>query len=134
MNPSGLKAPSAPSQPLRRQVLVLTDKASIQNLLFLMKKLESENAADGSACAVAALTSGQRFEAVILDMRFARRRAGGEIHGIKNIQSAVMGKMLAITAEVTGPKTMDLLERYLTSGLPGSLLWLVSYRYRPRSS
>lgn len=122
------------STPLRRQVLVLADEPSVRNLLFLMKKLESENAADGSANAVAALTEAGQPEAVILDLRCRESRPGEEIHGISNVQTGRVGRMLTITVEVNGPKTMSLVERYLSGGLPGALLWLVSHRYQSRSS
>lgn len=129
-NTSGSKAASGRSHPLRRLVLVLSGGASIRNLLSLLKKLESENAAEGIASAVAALTSGCSFESVILDMRCATRRSGGEVYGIRKVQPGPLGKTLAITAEVNGPKSMKLIERYISSGLHSSLLWLVSHSYR----
>jgi len=127
-----LKGYIVTSTPLRRQVLVLADKPSVRNLLFLMKKLESENAADGSTSAVATLTEAGQPGTVIVDMRCREHRSSDEIHGISKIQASRLGKILTITVEVNGPKTMGLVDRYLSSGLPGPLLWLVSHRYQTR--
>jgi hypothetical protein len=121
-----------PSVPLRRQILVLTDDVSIRNLFFLMKKLDSENAADGSGTAMAAIAEREQYDAVILDMRCPEGTRGGEVHGIGEIRSSRMGRTQAITAEVNGPETLTLVERYLLSGLPGALLWLVSHQYKSR--
>lgn len=122
------------SIPIHRQVLILADKPSVRNLLFLMKKLESENAADGSASAVAALTQAGQPETVVLDMRCQEPGSSDEIHGISKIQTSRLGKIPTITIEANGPKTMSLVERYLSNGLPGPLLWLVSHRYQSRRS
>lgn len=122
------------SIPLRRQILILVDKPTIRNLLFLMKKLETENAADGSASAVAALTEAGQPGTVVLDLRCQESRSRDEIHGIRKVQASRLGKILMITVETNGPKTMSIVERYLSSGLPGTLLWLVSHRYQSRRS
>jgi hypothetical protein len=111
--------------PLHRQVLVLTDEVCIRNLFYLMKKLASEDAAAGSATAMLAIAEREEYDAIILDMRCPEGKSGGEIHGIDNILSSRAGRMQAITAEVNGPETLALVERYLLSGLPGALAWLV---------
>jgi hypothetical protein len=126
------KEPSMASEPLRRQVLVLSDDVSLRNLFYLMRKLASENAADGSEKAVAAIIEHDQYDAVVLDLRCSDQQHKGEIHGIGKIQPVMMGRLLTITAEVNGPQTLDLVERYLITGLPGALLWLVSHRYIPR--
>jgi CheY-like chemotaxis protein len=120
--------------PLHRQVLLLVDEPPIRNLQTLVKKLEVENAADGSELVAKAMMNRKKFDAVILDLRCPNRRPGAEIHGIGNIQASRVGRTLAVTAEVNGPKTLDLVQRYLVNGLPGPLLWLVSHRYQSRPS
>lgn len=114
-----------PSVPLHRQVLVLTDEVCIRNLFYLMRKLASEDAADGSATAMLAIAEREEYDAIILDMQCPEGKRGREIHGIDNILSSRVGRTQAITAEVNGPETLTLVERYLLSGLPGALAWLV---------
>jgi hypothetical protein len=118
--------------PLNRQVLFLVDEPPIRNLQTLMKKLEAENPADGSEGVAKAIMNRKQFDAVILDMRCSARRLGEEVHGIGKIEATKVGRTLAVTAEVNGPKTAGLLERYLTDGHQGPLLWLVSHRYHVR--
>ncbi len=118
-----------PLNPLHRQVLFLVDEPPIRNLQTLVKRLEVENPAEGSQGVVKAIMNRKQFDAVILDLRCPNQRPGAEIHGIGKIQASRVGRTLAVTAEVNGPKTLKLLERYLVNGLPGPLLWLVSHRY-----
>ena len=118
--------------PFHRQVLFLVDEPPIRNLQTLMKKLEVENPSDGSEGAAKAIMNHKQFDAVILDLRCSNRRPGGEVHGIGKIQANRVGRTLSVTAEVNGPKTSGLLERYLADGLQGPLLWLVSHRYQGR--
>jgi hypothetical protein len=120
--------------PLHRQILFLVNEPPIRNLQTLVKRLEGENPADGSEGVAKAIMNRKRFDSVILDLRCPNRRPGVEIHGIGKIQASRVGRTLAVTAEVNGPKTLDLVERYLVNGLPGPLLWLVSHRYRSRQS
>lgn len=77
-----------------------------------------------------ALPEKHHFDAAVLDLRPLNRRAGHEVRGIGDIRVGCVGKLLVVIAEVNGPKTLGLLERYLFSGLPETLLWLVSHRYK----
>jgi DNA-binding NtrC family response regulator len=119
------------SIPLRRGVLVLTDDVSIRNLFYLMRRLADENAAEGSARAMAAIAEREQYDAVILDMRCPEGKRGGEVHGIGKVQSCRLDRMLTITAEVSGPETVTLVERYVLGGLPGALAWLVAHPHAP---
>lgn len=120
--------------PLHRQVLFLVDEPRIRNLQTLVKRLAVENPADESQGVAKAIMNRKQFDAVILDLRCPNRRPEAEVHGIGKIQASRLGRTLAVTAEVNGPKTLDLVERYLVNGLPGPLLWLVSHRYWSRES
>lgn len=111
----------------RRKIMVLRDDPSIRNLLRLMKQMESDKATDEEPSPAVPDRTG--FEAVILDVRCSQI-AGEEVRGIKEFRPRLVGKQLVITAEVNGPKTLSLLERYLTKGLPQTLLWLISHRYK----
>ena len=97
-----------------------------------MKELESDHNADGSASATPAIMGRKQSDTVILDLRYANRRPGGEVQGIGKIQACEVGWIPAITAEYYGPKTMDLIERYLIGGLPAALVWLIGLRYQSR--
>jgi hypothetical protein len=118
--------------PLHRQIMILADEPPIRNLQNLMNRLEIENPADGSEGVAEAMRDRKQYDTVILDLRCPDRRPGGEVHGIGKIQASKVGRTLSVTAEVNGAKTLSVVERYVTDGLPGPLLWLVSHRYRSR--
>ena len=120
------------SAPVRRKVLVLNDKPSIRNLLFLLKKIEGENSPTAAGEPSLASLYQKPLDAVVLDLRWTNRSTRDEVHGIGGIRVGRAGKLMVIIIEVNGPKTMDLLERYVLNGLPGALLWLVGHRYKPR--
>ena len=109
-----------------RKVLIFGDDASIRNLLRIFgEKLEREKDGDANPAAVLAAVDRKAFDAVLLDLRCAGREPHG---GIGEIRSSLMGRVLAITAEVRDAETLEAVERYLINGLPRSLLWLISDR------
>jgi hypothetical protein len=120
-----------PSVPLHRQVLVLTDNVCIRNLFCLMKKLVGEDAADGSLRAMVAIGEREEYDAIILDLRRQDGKPSNETGEIGKIQSSRIDRTLTITAEVYGLETLTLVERYLLSGLPGALAWLIGPHYTP---
>ena len=117
--------------PLHRQIVTLADEPPIRNLQNLMKRLEVENAVDYKGLGDA-MMDRRRYDKVIVDLRCPDQPRGGEVHGIRRIQAIRVGRILSVTAEVNGPKTLTMVERYLVNGLPAALLWLVSHRYRSR--
>lgn len=117
--------------PLHRQIMILADEPPIHNLQALVKRLAIENPSGDSNSIAAAVMDRKQFDSVILDLRCPNRQPGGEVHGISRIQAGRLGRTLTLTAEVNGPKTLSVVERFLVNGLPGSLLWLVSHRYNP---
>ena len=114
-----------------RKVLVLRDEPAIRNLLTLVKRLEREHALNGNGNSELAAIKRRQFEAAILDLRCSNPRPERELHSIDQIRPSLVGKTLVLVTEVNGPKTLELLKRYLTTGLPQTLLWLVSHRYQP---
>ena len=114
-----------------RQIVTLADGPPIQNLQNLMKRLEVENPVDCLGLSDAMLDR-RHYDKVIVDLRCPDRLGDTEVHGIRRIQASRVGRILSVTAEVNGPKTLTMLERYLVNGLPAALLWLVSHRYRSR--
>ena len=113
--------------PLHRQIMTLVDEPPIRNLQTLVKRLELENPASCKGLSDAMLDR-RRYDKVILDLRCPNPLRGSEIHGIKRIQASRVGRILSVTAEVNGPKTLSMVERYLINGLPAALLWLISQR------
>lgn len=120
------------SVPLHRQVLVLTDDVCIRNLFYLMRKLAGEDAADGSLRAMVAIAEREEYDAIILDLRRPDRKPPNGPREIGGIQSNRMDRTLTITAEVYGHETLTVVERYLLSGLPGALTWLVGRHFASR--
>lgn len=119
------------SVPLHRQVLVLTDDVCIRNLFYLMRKLAGEDATDGSLRAMVAIAEREEYDAIILDLRRPDRTPRNEPREIGRIQSNRMDRTLTITAEVYGHETLTVVERYLLSGLPGALTWLIGRQCAP---
>lgn len=117
---------------LHRQIMTLADEPPIRNLQTLVKRLEVENAVDCEGLSDAMLDR-RRYDKVIVDLRCPENLRGGEVHGIRRIHASRVGRIFSVTAEVNGPKTLTMVERYLVNGLPAALLWLVSHRYRPRT-
>lgn len=115
---------------LHRQIMTLADESPIRNLQNLVKRMEIENPGDCSEGLGDAMLDRRQYDTVMLDLRCPNQLAGAEIHGIRRIQANRVGRTLSVTAEVSGPKTLAMVERYLVNALPGSLLWLVSHRYR----
>ena len=115
---------------LCRKVLVLNDAPAIHNLLCFMKQFDHESTVTASGEPLQALLDEKRFDAVVLDIRGPHREAVEEMRGIGEIRAEWVGKLLVIVAKVNGPKSLDLFERYILSGLPGALLWLISHRYQ----
>ncbi|HXH48665.1 MAG TPA: hypothetical protein VNM47_04775 [Terriglobia bacterium] len=123
------------STPLTREVLVLIDDVSIRNLFYLMRRLAAEDPANGGEMAMAAIVEREQYDAVILDMRCPEEQPSDDVHGVGKIQATMMGRMLTIVAEVDGPQTPPLVERYLFSGLPGAHYGLFAPRFpSPRES
>lgn len=112
--------------PQRRKVLVLKDEPSIQKLFNFMGQMRRENAVKGGA--PLARVHPKQFDTVIIDLWFRRQQRENEIHGIGDIRLSSIGKMLAVTFEVNGPKTAVLVERHLRNRLTQPLLWLICNR------
>jgi len=111
--------------------MTLAEEPPIRNLQNLVKRLEVENPADCKGLSDAILDR-RRYDKIILDLRYPDPLRSVEVHGIRRIQASRVGRILSVTAEVNGPKTLTMVERYLVNGLPAALLWLVSHRYRSR--
>ena len=121
--------PSAVSASTHRKILVFGEDYEIQKLLrILVKKLDRKNAAATDGQLFLAQIRPQEFDGILLDLRCSNqnRRSKDGVGVIKRIQPSLMGRVLAITVEVSDPKSLELVERYLAGDLPRSLLWLFS--------
>lgn len=116
------------SVPERRKVLVLNDEPCIRRLFILAKRLGSEDSPDGNGASPLAEINRRHFERVIVDLRYPPQQRKAEVHGIGEIRPSLMGRTLVVNVDVKGPKTLGLVERYLTNRLPPSLLWLICHR------
>lgn len=112
--------------PQHRKVLVLSGSPYIRNFLTLMEKLESRTGMGGAP--LLAAIHRKPFEAVVLKLRWPELESKEEIGGLGEIWPAWEGDLLVISAEIGGPKTLDMLERYLINGLQQALLCLISHR------
>lgn len=115
--------------PQHRKVLILSNGPYVQNFLKLLERLERQNGQDGER--VLATVYRKPFDAIVLDLRWPNKKNKNEIRGMGVIQPVWTGRLLVITAEINGPKTLSILERYLINGLPQALLGLISHRYQP---
>jgi DNA-binding response OmpR family regulator len=121
--------PSVVSASSHRKILVFGEDYEIQKLLrVFMKKLDGKNAAATDGQLSLAKLNRRDFDGVLLDLRCSNhnRRSKDGVGVIKSIQPSLMGRVLAITVEVSDPKSLELVERYLAGDLPRSLLWLFS--------
>lgn len=111
----------------RRKVLVLKDEPSVRQLLRFMKQLENGNAPGRNGESSPAKLNRKHFDEIVVDVRCPRQQLKNEVRGIEEIRPSLMGRTLVITMQVKGPKTLNLIERYLFKGLPQPLLWLLSH-------
>jgi CheY-like chemotaxis protein len=111
-----------------RKVLVLSGGPYIRNLLTLLEKLDGQNARDGEP--LLAIINRHPFDAVVLDLRWPDLKPTDEVRGLGEVRPAWEGNLLVITAQINGPETLDMLERYLINGLQQALLCLVSHHYQ----
>ncbi|MGH7968208.1 MAG: hypothetical protein ACREIC_05705 [Limisphaerales bacterium] len=94
-----------------RKVLIVADEPSINNLLLLVKKLDTRR--------VAASTAGlsgvyrRSFDTAILDMRCSQGRPASRGNGFGEVWSSMTGRVLVINAEVNNPKTLEMAERFI---------------------
>lgn len=113
--------------PQRRKVLLLKDEPCIQRVFILANRWANEGSPDGKRKSLLAGINQRHFEQVVVDLCYPPQQRKDEVHGIGEIRPSLMGRMLVIAIRVSGPKTLELVERYLINRLPPSLLWLVCH-------
>ncbi|TAM78724.1 MAG: hypothetical protein EPN47_20265 [Acidobacteria bacterium] len=96
-----------------RKVLIVADEPSIENLLTLVKKLDSRRAAAPSTRIDLSTVDRRSFDTAILDLRCSQERPASRGYGIGEVWPSMVGKVLVINAEVHDQKTFELVERYI---------------------
>jgi DNA-binding NtrC family response regulator len=107
-----------------RKVLIFGDEPSIRNLLnILVEELERANTAVANRAGVLAAINRKAFDAVLLDLRCSKRASEDGVSGIAEIWPSLVGRVLAINAEVSDLKTLEQIERHLSlyASQPGLL-------------
>ena len=87
--------------------------------------MRGEGSPDSNRESLLAGISHRHFDQVIVDLRDPLQQGKNEVHGIGQIRPSLIGKMLVIDIQVSGPKTLELVERHLIKRLPPLLLRLI---------
>ena len=84
-----------------------------------------------------------RFDAVLLDLRFAHLPADQMVSAITELRPSLLGRVLVITGEVSDPDTLEMLEKFavpyvsrsrMTSDLWSRMRVLLSFTPSPADS
>jgi two-component system response regulator PilR (NtrC family) len=134
----------APDPP-RRKVLIIEDEPSIRNVLYvLVVGLGYDVDAASDAQQALSMIRRDQFDAVLLDLRASQLPPEQMVCAITDLRPSLVGRVLAISGEVSAPSTIEMLERYavahasrnrVTSGLSRSIAemdGLTSFILSPR--
>jgi len=106
-----------------RKVLIIEDEPSIRDVLYvLLAGMRCEGDVAYSGQQALAKISGEKFDAVLLDLRCRNVAAEQVVSQIKEIRPSLLGRVLVITGEVTDPKVIELIEQNLLPHIPRSRL------------
>lgn len=94
-----------------RKVLIVADEPAINNLLNLVRKLDSRRVVTASSRIDLSTISRRSFDTAILDLRCSQGRPAGRGYGIGEVWPNMVGKVLVINAEVNDQKTFESVER-----------------------
>lgn len=96
-----------------RKVLIVADEPAINNLLTLMRRLDSRRVVAANS-RIDLLTLNRRsFDTAILDLRCSHGKPAGRGYGIGEVSPNMVGKVLVINAEVNDQKTFRSVEQYI---------------------
>ena len=99
-----------------RKVLIVADEPAINNLLILMRRLDSRRVATANSRVELSTINRKSFDTAILDLRCSQGRPAGRGYGIGEVWPNMVGKVLVINAEVNDQKTFESVERYIYHG------------------
>lgn len=96
-----------------RKVLIVADEPAINNLLILMRKLDSRRVVAVNSRIDLFSINRRSFDTAILDLRCSHGKPAGRGYGIGEVSTNMVGKVLVINAEVNDQKTFESVERYI---------------------
>jgi two-component system, OmpR family, response regulator TctD len=95
-----------------RKVLIIEDDSAIRNLLYVLLAsmgCEGEVAHDGRQAL--AMIRRQDYDAILLDLRCYNLYPENVLEGLKEIRPSLLGRVLAITGEVSSPGSLAFFTR-----------------------
>lgn len=111
----------------RGKVMVLKGEPSVWQPFIFMRQLERGNAPGRSQEPPSDKFNRRQFDKIIVDLRCPRQQPRNEVYEIGEVRLSLVGRALAITIQVSGPKTLGMVEQHLRGCLSPSLLWLVCH-------
>lgn len=96
-----------------RRVLIIEDDSSIRNVLYVLlasMRCEGDIACDGRQAL--AMINRQEYDAILLDLRCSGLSPENVMATIKAINPNLLGRVLAITGEVSDPGTLDFFSNF----------------------
>jgi DNA-binding NtrC family response regulator len=112
-----MKMPHLP----QRKVLILEEEPSLRNaLLTLLAGLGCEADVAYSGKQAIDIIRGEKFDAVLLDLRCAHAHAEDVVPSIQSLRPSLLANVLVITGDVADAKTLDLIERYFLLHVSGN--------------
>ena len=98
---------------INRKVLIVADEPSINNLLALVRKVDSRRLATAGGGLDLSTISRKSFDTAILDLRCLHPQPAGRGYHFEEIWPSMVGRVLVINAEVNNLKTFSLVEQYI---------------------
>lgn len=96
----------------RRKVLIIEDEPSIRNVLYaLLSGLDCQGEVAHNDRQALAMIRRESYDAVLLDLRCSKVATDQMVSRIKEIRPSLLGRVLVITSEVSGPETIKAIER-----------------------
>ncbi|HEV2245554.1 MAG TPA: hypothetical protein VGW37_02775, partial [Terriglobia bacterium] len=83
-----------------RKVLIVADEPAINNLLTLIRRLDSRRVAAANSRIDLFTLNRRSFDTAILDLRCSQAKPAGKGYGIGEVWPNMVGKVLVINAEV----------------------------------
>ena len=95
-----------------RKVLIIEEEPAIRNILYvLLAGMRCEGDAAYSGQQALAKIGREKYDAILLDIRSQNVSVDEVVSGIREIQPNLVGRVLAITGDVTDRETLELIER-----------------------
>lgn len=96
-----------------RKVLIVKDDPAINNLLTLIRRLDSRGVAVANSRIDLFTLNRRSFDTAILDLRCSQAKPAGKGCSIGEVWPNMVGKVLVINAEVNDQRTFQSVEQYI---------------------